>query len=174
MRPLVCFIATSLDGYIAGPAGEIDWLFTDQDYGYTSFYANVDTVVMGRKTYDLCLTFPEYPYPKIPNYVWSRTLHGTAEHVAFVAGDIAELLKGLKNKEGKTIWLVGGSALVGEAIKHDLLDELIVSVHPIVLGDGVPLYPRGLPKTQFQFIKAEAFNTSLVQLTYQKIRRSGT
>ena len=70
MRPLVCFIATSLDGYIAGPAGEIDWLFTDQDYGYTPFYANVDTVVMGRKTYDLCLTSVSIPYPRIPNYVW--------------------------------------------------------------------------------------------------------
>lgn len=168
MRPLVCFIATSLDGYIAGPAGEIDWLFTDQDYGYTSFYANVDTVVMGRKTYDLCLTFDEYPYPGIPNYVWTRTRRGTDEHATFVSGDIVDLLKGLKEKQGKTIWLVGGSALVGEAIRHDLLDELIVSVHPIVLGDGVPLFPRGLPKTQFQLVTSESFNTGLVQLTYRR------
>lgn len=168
MRPLVCFIATSLDGYIAGPAGEIDWLFTDQDYGYTQFYANVDTVVMGRKTYDLCLTFNEYPYPGIPNYVWTRTRRGTDKHATFVSGDIVELLKGLKEKQGKTIWLVGGSALVGEAIKHDLLDELIVSVHPIVLGNGVPLFPRGLPKTQFQLVTSEPFNTGLVQLTYRR------
>jgi dihydrofolate reductase len=170
MRPLVCFIATSLDGYIAGPAGEIDWLFTDQDYGYTPFYANVDTVVMGRKTYDLCLTFAEYPYPRIPNYVWSRTRRGTDEHATFVSGDMVALLKELKDKEGKTIWLVGGSALVGEAIKYDLLDELIVSVHPTVLGDGLPLFPRDLPKTQFQFIKSEPFNTGLVQLTYRRPR----
>jgi dihydrofolate reductase len=168
MRPLVCFIATSLDGYIAGPAGEIDWLFTDQDYGYTSFYANVDTVVMGRKTYDLCLTFDEYPYPGIPNYVWTRTRRGMDEHATFVSGDIVELLKELKEKHGKTIWLVGGSALVGEAIKHDLLDELIVSVHPIVLGNGVPLFPRGLPKTQFQLVKSESFTSGLVQLTYRR------
>jgi dihydrofolate reductase len=168
MRPLVCFIATSLDGYIAGPAGEIDWLFTDQDYGYTQFYANVDTVVMGRKTYDLCLTFDEYPYPGIPNYVWTRTRRGMDEHATFVSGDIVELLKELKEKHGKTIWLVGGSALVGEAIKHDLLDELIVSVHPIVLGNGVPLFPRGLPKTQFQLVKSESFTSGLVQLTYRR------
>ena len=64
---------------------------------------------------------------------------------------MAELLNDLKDKEGKTIWLLGGSALVGEALKHDLLDELVVSVHPFVLGDGVPLFPSGLPKTQFQF-----------------------
>src|SRR6266849_4525365 len=105
MRPLACFIATSLNGYIAAPAGEIDWLFTDQDYGYTLFYANVDTVVMGRKTYDLCLTFAEYPYPRIPNYVWSRTRGGMDEHATFVSGDIVELIKRLKDKEGKTIWL---------------------------------------------------------------------
>lgn len=168
MRPLVCFIATSLDGYIAGPAGEIDWLFSDQDYGYTQFIVGVDTVLMGRKTYDHCLTFGEYPYPGIPNYVWSRTRQGKDAHATFVSGDIVELLKGLKQQEGKTIWLVGGSALVGEAIRHDLLDELIVAVHPIVLGDGVPLFPRGLPKRQFQFIKSEPFHSGLVQLTYHR------
>jgi dihydrofolate reductase len=170
MRPLTCFIATSLDGYIAGPSGEIDWLFTDQDYGYTQFFARVDTVVMGRKTYDLCRTFGEYPYPDMPNYVWSRTRRGRDEYAAFVSDDIAGLLKGFKQQEGKAIWLVGGSALVGEAIRHDLLDELIVSVHPLVLGDGVPLFPRGLPRTQFQFITAETFNTGLVQLTYRRTR----
>lgn len=170
MRPLVCFIATSLDGYIAGPNGEIDWLFTDQDYGYSPFYAAVDTVVMGRKTYDLCLTFGEYPYPGIPNYVWSRTRRGKDEHATFVSGDIAELINTLKQQEGKTIWLVGGSALVGEAITHDLLDQLIVSIHPIVLGDGVALFPRGLPRTQFQLVRSEAFNTGLVQLTYRRAR----
>jgi dihydrofolate reductase len=170
MRPLVCFIATSLDGYIAGPNSEIDWLFTDQDYGYRPFYPIVDTVVMGRKTYDLCLTFDEYPYPGIPNYVWSRSRHGKDEHATFWSGDIAQLLKELKQQEGKTIWLVGGSALVGEAITHDLLDELIVSIHPLVLGDGVPLFPRGLPRTKFQLVTSDSFNTGLVQLTYRRSR----
>lgn len=170
MRPLVCFIATSLDGYIAGPNGEIDWLLTDQDYGYRPFYTSVDTVVMGRKTYDLCLTFGEYPYPGIPNYVWSRTRHGKDEHATFWSGNLAGLLKKLKQQEGKTIWLVGGSALVGEAITYDLLDELIVSIHPLVLGDGVPLFPRGLPKTQFQLVTSESFSTGLVQVTYRRSR----
>jgi dihydrofolate reductase len=170
MRPLICFIATSLDGYIAGLAGEIDWLFTDQDYGYTPFYAGVDAVVMGRKTYDLCLTFGEYPYPGIPNYVWSRTRHGKNEHATFVSGDIAAFIKGLKQQEGKTIWLVGGSALVGEALRHDLLDELIVSIHPIVLGSGIPLFPHDLPRAQFRLVKSTPFDTGLVQLTYRRTR----
>ena len=88
-----------------GPAGtstsSLFTITTDQDYGYTSFYANVDTVVMGRETYDLCLTFGEYPYPGIPNYVWSRTRRGTDEHATFVSGDIVELLKGLKQRKDK-------------------------------------------------------------------------
>ena len=146
MRPLVCFIAASLDGYIAGPSGEIDWLFTDQDYGYIPFYANVDTVVMGRKTYDLCLTFAEYPYPGILNYVMSghAPVAARTNTPPSCPAMLRKLLKGLKQKEGNKIWLVGGSALVGEAITHDLLDELIVSVHPMVLGDGVPLFPHNL------------------------------
>ena len=170
MRPVVYFIAISLDGSIAGPAGEIDWLFNDQDYGYTQFVAGVDTVVMGWKTYDRCLTFGEYPYRGIPNYIWSRARQGKDAHAIFESGDIEELLKGLKHQEGKTIWLVGGSALVGETIRHDLLDELIMFIHPIVLGDGVPLFPRGLPKRRFQFIKSEPLNSGLVQLTYRRAR----
>jgi dihydrofolate reductase len=63
MRKVILFIATSLEGFIAGPAGEIDWLFTDQDYGYTEFFAGVDTVLMGCKTYEVSLSFGEYPYP---------------------------------------------------------------------------------------------------------------
>ena len=110
-RPLVCFIAMSLGGYIAGSAGESDWLFTDQDYGDTQFVATVDTAIMGRKPYDRCLTFAEYLYPEIPNYVyiWSRTRRGEDERTTFVSGDIVELLKGSKEKEGEAIWLVGGN-----------------------------------------------------------------
>jgi dihydrofolate reductase len=170
MRPLVCFIAASLDGCLAGPNGEIDWLFTDQDYGYTEFYARVDTVVMGRKTYDLCRSFKEYPYPGIPNYVWSRTNRGSDERATFVAEPVAEFLTELKRRPGKSIWLVGGGELVGEAITHDLLDELILSVHPILLGEGIPLFPRGLPTRTLQFIRSETFNSGLVQLTYRRTR----
>ena len=170
MRPLVCFIAATLDGYIAGPGGEIDWLFTDQDYGYARFIAGVDTVVMGRKTYDLCLTFAEYPYPNLRTYVWSRTRHGKDEHATFLSGDIAAWLRGLKQEAGKTIWLVGGNALVGDAIAQDLLDELIVSIHPLLLGSGVPLFPSGLPKIPWQFVSADTFATGLVQLTYRRTR----
>ena len=168
MRPLICYIATSLDGYIAGPNGEIDWLFTDQDYGYGEFFAGVDTVVMGRKTYDLCLSFGDYPYPNIPNYVWSRTRRGRDDHAAFVSGDVTEWLDDLRRGEGQAIWLVGGSALVGEATAHDLLDELIISIHPIVLGDGIPLFPHGLPRRKFQFMHAQPFSSGLVQLTYHR------
>ena len=168
MHPLVCFIAASLDGYIAGPNGEIDWLFTDQDYGYTEFYARVDTVVMGRKTYDLCCSFKDYPYPGIPNYVWSRTNRISDEQATFISEPVAEFLNDLKRRPGNVIWLVGGGKLVGETIRHDLLDDLILSIHPILLGDGIPLFPQGLPARRFQFIRSETFSSGLVQLTYHR------
>jgi len=86
MRKLILFIATSLDGYIAGPNGEIDWLFTDQEYGYSEFYATIDTVVMGRKTYDLSLSFGEYPYPGTQAFVFSRTRDGERDdHATFIS-----------------------------------------------------------------------------------------
>lgn len=174
MRLLACFIATSLDGYIAGPEGEIDWLFTDQDYGYTPFVAEVDTVVMGRKTFDLCLSFPEYPYPEWPNYVWSRTRHGSDARATFVAEDPRNWLAELKARPGRTIWLVGGGALVGAALAHDLLDTLIISIHPVTLGEGIPLIPRGVPARRWTFVKSDSFSTGLVQLTYRRDRESSS
>jgi len=72
MRRIILFIAASLDGHIARPSSEVDWLFTDQDYGYTEFLASVDTVLMGRKTYEQVLTFGEFPYQEKQSYVFSR------------------------------------------------------------------------------------------------------
>src|SRR5919199_5995017 len=79
MRKVVLFIASSLDGYIARPSGDIDWLFTDQDYGYSEFFASVDTVLMGRKTYEQVLTFDEYPYQDVKSYVFSNNLNFQAD-----------------------------------------------------------------------------------------------
>lgn len=168
MRNLVCYIATSLDGYIAGPSGEIDWLFSDQDYGYTEFIAEVDTVVMGRKTYELSRSFSEYPYPGTTGYVFSRARHGPDEYVTFVSENPAGFMAGLKETAGKTIWLVGGAEIVVEAVKADLLDNLILSIHPIILGDGIPLFSRGLPKRALQLVETESFTSGLVQLTYER------
>ena len=166
MRMLVCYIACSLDGYIAGPAGEIDWLFTDQDYGYTKFISTVDTVVMGRKTYDLSLTFERYPYEGLRGFVFTRVPRNPDDHVTFVSTDFAEFMTELKEGHGRNIWLVGGGQLLAEAVAYDLPDELILSIHPVILGDGIPLFPRGLPRRWLRFLRSEEFTTGLIQIWY--------
>src|SRR6476646_6661819 len=113
MRSIQLFIATSLDGYIARTSGAVDWLFTDQDYGYTEFSDQVDTVLMGRKTYDQVLSFGEYPYLGKKGYVFSRTQpQQRDENVEFVSSNWVHFLKQLRQPEGQNVWLVGGSELI--------------------------------------------------------------
>jgi dihydrofolate reductase len=103
MRRIKLFIATSLDGYIARADGGIDWLFIDGDYGYRAFYDSIDTVVMGRKTWELSLGFDEYPYPGVPAVVFSRTLAGTHDARAeFVAGPVGPFMRRLHSSRDAT------------------------------------------------------------------------
>lgn len=168
MRKLILFIATSLVGRIAGPNGEIDWRFTDQDYGYSKFYATIDTVVMGRKTYDVSLSFGEYPYPGTQAFVFSRTRGGEHDdHATFVSGDISRFVRTLKSQPGRNIWLVGGGEIIRPLLQDDLIDELRIFVHPIVLGAGVPSFPPPLSIKKLNFRECYAFGTGLVCWTYE-------
>lgn len=169
MRKLILFIATSLDGYLAGPKGEIDWLFTDQDYGYREFYASVDTALMGRKTYELALSFDEYPYKDVEAVVFSRRNWPANPDVRFVSCDLGAVVSDLKSREGKNIWLVGGAEIVAECLRHDLIDEFVISVHPVILGSGIPLFEQGLPAVRLQFANCQTYNTGLVQIRYIRL-----
>ncbi len=169
MRKLILFIACSLDGCIARENGDVDWLFTDQDYGYAEFLSSIDTVLMGRKTYEQVLTFGEYPYQGIEGYVFSRTRgNGRDENAAFVSGDVAGFVRDLKRRPGKAIWLVGGGELVRSFVQHDLIDEYEIFVHPVVLGSGIPLFRSPLPETRLRLERCRTFDTGLVQLTYMR------
>ncbi|MEZ4764903.1 MAG: dihydrofolate reductase family protein [Calditrichia bacterium] len=169
MRKVVLFIACSLDNYIAGKNHEIDWLFTDRDYGYDDFIAGVDTVIMGRKTYDVAQSFGEYPYPDQKGIVFSRSKAGQkTQHVTFVDDDIAAVVQSLKAQPGKDIWLVGGAQLTMAFLQQNLIDEFVISVHPVLLGDGIPLFPAGFSRQDLAFENCQIFNTGLVQLTYSR------
>lgn len=166
MRRIVYFVASSLDGFLARPDGAIDWLFTDQDYGYTDFLAGIDTVVMGRKTYDLCLTFGDYPYKTQQNFVFSRT-QTEFEHASVVALPAAEFVAQLRGQSGRDIWLIGGGELAGEFFRAGLVDELRVFVHPRMIGQGLPL-AAGLDRDIWlKLIDTQSFNTGLVKLRYE-------
>lgn len=167
MRKIILFIASSLDGYIARKSGEIDWLFTDQDYGYSDFYSNIDTLLMGRKTYEQVLTFGEYPYEGVKTYVFSKNTDlSLAPDTEIISDNIKTFVSSLKEKNGKNIWLVGGAQLVFELINAKLIDEVILSIHPIILGEGIGLFPTKISPQFFQLTQCQSYNTGLVQLSY--------
>ena len=174
MRKVKLFIATSLDGFIADKNGGIDWLFTDQDYGYADFYASIDTTLTGYKTYEDILGFGEFPYPGKTNYVFSRQ-HQQAGHnpVTFIATDIAGFVRQLKQQPGQDIWLVGGGQINEVLLQAGLIDVLIVSIHPVVLGEGRPLFAGHAGMQDFKLMASKDFESGLVQLTYQVKTSSG-
>lgn len=168
-RKLVLYIATSLDGYIARDSGAVDWLFSDQDYGYTAFLESVDVVLMGRKTYDQILTFGEFPYQGKKSYVFSRAGGPDRdEHVGFVPSDPVRFTRELLGGDGPNIWLVGGSEIVRKFLGQDLIDEYIISIHPVLLGSGIPLFTGGYPQKSLELLSARQYSSGLVQVSYQK------
>lgn len=171
-RKLTYFVACSMDGFIAAPGGRIDWLFTDQDYGYAAFYSQVDTLLMGRKTYDLCMGFPEYPYPNKRAFVFSRTLESSPrQEVEITDEEPGSLVMGLKREPGGTIWLVGGFGLAKQLWHADEIDQLFVSIHPVSLGDGVPLFPKGeLVPRKWRLMGSRIHATGLLQAVYDRVR----
>jgi dihydrofolate reductase len=165
-RKIVLFIACSLDGYIAGTDDDISWLFSDEDYGYTKFLASIDTVIMGRRTYDQVLRMGPFPYQGKDCYVFSRSVMGGDENVEFVDRSVNEFVQTLMEKEGSDIWLVGGSELIDAFMKGRLVDEFIISIHPVVLGEGISLFKSGLPRQDLVLKGNMTFSSGLVQVHY--------
>jgi dihydrofolate reductase len=167
-RKVVLFIACSLDGYIAGKDDDIKWLFDDEDYGYVSFLASIDVVLMGRRTYDLVLQMGPFPYVGKECYVFSRSLMGGDDNVEFVNQPVKGFLDALRENEGKNIWLVGGSELISHFMQADIVDEFIISVHPRILGSGIPLFKPGTPSYPLRLMGLESFSSGLVQIHYRR------
>jgi dihydrofolate reductase len=163
------FIATSLDGYIAGPDDDMSWLFTDTDYGFDEFYQSVDTLIMGRGTYDVVRKLGRWPYNGKRTMVVTRSekIDITTADTAYFNGSLVDLEKMLKEQGVQRSWLVGGGELVAGYLNAGLVEQVNVSVHPVLLGTGVPLFPSGFPKTLLELIDAEAFDSGLVQIRYR-------
>ena len=169
MRRVSLFIACSLDGFIAGKGGRIDWLFTDQDYGYTKFLRSIDTAVMGRKTWDVARTFEPVPYAGKKKYIFSRHPQKTSDKdVFYVASDPAAFVRGLKGRPGETIWLVGGGEIVTMMMNAGLIDEIVLSIHPLILGEGVRVFSGIRRQSTWALVTSKKFPTGLVQLTYTR------
>jgi len=162
------FIAASLDGYIAGPDDDLSWLFTDADYGFSRFYGHIDTLVMGRGTYDVVRTFGEWPYPGKRTIIVSRSVEAKIDtpDTQLYSADLPTLMKQLESENCQNVWLVGGGELVRSFLEQGLLDQISVSMHPILLGTGVPLFPGGFRRTMLLLKDTMVFDGGLVQLNY--------
>ena len=173
MRAVKLFIACSLDGFIARKDNCVDWLFHDTDYGMSAFYKTVDTVLIGRKTYDLMVRLGLPYYKGKTNYVFSRTRTGVeGEGIHYVSSDIGEFVESLRQRKGKDIWLVGGSVLIDSFLKRHLIDEIILAVHPVILGKGIPLFRGGVAQTDLTLQKCVEYESGLVQLWYRRKAQS--
>ena len=162
-RKIMLFIATSLDGYIATEDDSLEWLFKvegDGDNGYSDFYDTVDTVIMGRRTYDWLLKqeLESFPYEGKECYVFSRTISQDDENIKFFSGDVVDFTNQLKNKEGKNIWVMGGGDLIHSFINKKLVDELIITVFPVLIGKGIPLFKEIDFELEFTLKSINRFN----------------
>jgi dihydrofolate reductase len=165
MRRVILNLAVSLDGYIEGPKGEYDWCFTDQDYGMTKFLSHIDAIFFGRKSFELVCPMGPNAYPDLARYVFSRTLT-SAEGAIIIKNDIKPSVEKIKRRKGKDIWLFGGAELTNSLLKLGLVDELQLSVHPIILGGGKLLFKDSGERAKLRLIDTKTYSTGLVQLFY--------
>jgi dihydrofolate reductase len=167
MRSLDLYIACSLDGYIADAEGGVDWLFTDQDYGFKEFYEAVDVVLMGRLTWEKALSFGDWPYQGKRSLVFSSTHVGeTNEDVEFVSGELTKVLEELSLEDEDRTWLVGGGHLIRSCLEDDLVERFHLFVHPVLLGEGLPLFPGPFPRRRLRLDSCRAYDSGLVELRY--------
>jgi len=168
MRRVLYRVAASLDGFIAGPNGEIDWIVPDPTVDFASLYANIDTVLLGRRTYELTLQPGAPPWP--PGwriYVCSRTLDATQHPgVTVLADDVDTTVAALRAEAGRDIWLFGGGGLFASLLAADLVDDIELAVMPVLLGGGVPLSSPGAPRTRLTLTRSSASRSGIVSLKY--------
>jgi dihydrofolate reductase len=146
---IVFYGAISLDGYLARKNDSLDWLFGtegEEETGYQDFYDSVDIILMGRSTYDqIGILSPEkFPYEGKPCYVFSRSVTGSTDHVTFINEDIVSFTQSLKEQaKGKVIWMVGGGEVLRPVLEAKLVDEFIIQIAPVIIGQGIPLFVPG-------------------------------
>lgn len=174
-RDVVLFIAMSLDGYIADENQDIGFLDLvkkeGEDYGYEGFSNSTDVVILGRKTWDTLVSFniPD-PYFGKKVYVISKSKTGTEGVAEFYNGDLNELIKNIRLTDGKDIFIDGGSEVVRSLLEKKLIDKIILSVIPVILGNGIPLFRPSFVKQYLRFVDARSFSSGLVQLHYDLIK----
>lgn len=179
MSCVILYIAASIDGCIARLDGAVDWLDVvaaeGEDYGYTSFYASIDSVIMGSKTYEEIihvLSPDEWPYAGKRSVVLTRRALKSSDPQIVISAERPDVaLARLKAAGAQRIWLLGGGALVASMLALDLIDEIILSIIPMTLGEGLPLFPAlGQTERSFELLETKGYASGLVQIHYRRPR----
>lgn len=173
------YIATSIDGYIAREDGTIDWLMElpnpgNSDYGFSVFLDRIDGIIMGRNSFETVLAFNEWPYPKaMPIFVLTNSLDELPAtlpaKVEIVKGELKRIIGSLKVKGIRNLYIDGGKTIQG-FLQEDLIDEMIITRIPILLGSGIPLFGKNNLELKFEHVETEVFNNLLVRSKYIRKR----
>jgi len=163
------YLAASLDGFIARPDDGLDWLtpFEQEEHGYRDFVAGVDALVIGRRTYDVVLGFPDWPYAGRRVIVCTGRPASPVHGEELWSGSPRALAERLDREGVRRVYLDGG-ALICSFLREGLVDELTLNVIPVLLGAGVPLFAGGLPEVALRLLGATTFPSGLVQLRYAR------
>ena len=180
MRKVKYFVANSLDNFIARPDGAVEWLFNDgTDYGMAEFFRSIDCMLLGRKTYEVAIGHkPKRKSTKakkkssfgggMKSYVFSRTLKaGPEDDFTVVSENAGEFVRKLKNEPGKDIWLMGGGELAGSLLTEGVVDELSLNIHPVLLGEGIPLFQGVQLQLNLELLSTKAHTNGCVQVEYR-------
>lgn len=177
MKKVILDLAVTLDGFIEGPNGETDWCIMDDDMNFQGFLADIDTIFYGRISYDAWGNYqPEENADAEEKKLW-KDVHSKTKYVfsekdrkdsnaVFISSDIIENVSKIKKEGGKNIWLYGGAGLIKSFIQHNLIDIYRISVHPIALGNGKPLFEDLKERLQLELTATNVFRSGVVQLIY--------
>lgn len=175
MRKLMLFIAMSLDGYIADQNGGVDWLrgqddSTEENTFYGVFEKNVDTVIMGWRTYHQIVTElspEEWVYSNKKSYVITHKRYPSAENIHFVSINPCTLARTLKQEEGKDIWICGGADIIHQFMLENLIDQYSISIIPTILGNGIPLFRPAAQEMKLRLIQVKNHH-GITELIYER------
>lgn len=178
MKKVILDLAVSLDGYIEGPNGETDWCILDDDMDFGGFLSGIDTIFYGRVSYDAWGNHqPDTNASPAEQTLW-KAVHEKEKFVfssqnrpddkaTFIHSDLTGQVTAIKNRGGKDIWLYGGASLIKTFIQLNLIDRYQISVHPIALGSGKPLFEDLKQRVELKLTKTNTFKSGVVQLVYE-------
>lgn len=179
MRKVILDLAVTLDGYIEGPNGEVDWCILDDDMDFPGFLAGIDTILYGRVSYEMWGKFqPDASAGETEKAIWAA-VHTKKKMVfssqewqdskaPFISSAIPEKITQLKQQDGKNVWLYGGAKLITTFIQHGLIDVYRIAVHPTVLGAGKPLFQDLKERINLHLTEVNRFKSGMVQLIYER------